>query len=128
MKEYRDMSKSKPILALAVTAGLFGSVVGAQAQGLPSWCNTQESTNLSERTICATRALWIIDDQLNILYESALTSVGAERPRLQQSQRDWVRVTRNGCNSDDTCLADVYGRRIDVLRRIDNRGHMNPGE
>jgi uncharacterized protein len=122
------MSKSKQILALAVTAGLFGSVVGAQAQGLPSWCNSQESTNLSERTICATRALWIIDDQLNVLYESALTSVGAERPRLQQSQRDWVRVTRNGCNSDDTCLADVYGRRIDVLRRIDNRGHMNPGE
>jgi uncharacterized protein len=122
------MTKSKHILALAVTACLFGSAVGAQAQGLPSWCNSQESTNLSERTICATRALWTLDDQLNILYESALGSVGAERPRLQQSQRDWVRVTRNGCNSDDTCLADVYGRRIDVLRRIDNRGHMNPGE
>jgi uncharacterized protein len=53
---------------------------------------------------------------------------GAERARLQKSQQDWVRVTRNGCNADDSCLEDVYMRRIDVVRRIDNRGHMNPNE
>jgi uncharacterized protein len=48
------------------------------------------------------------------------------RSRLVRSQEDWVRVTRNGCNEDDTCLTDVYERRIDILRRIDNRGSIEP--
>ena len=81
---------------------------------------------MAERTICATRSLWDLDYQLNIIYQSALSSVGAERSRLVRSQEDWVRVTRNGCNEDDTCLADVYERRIAILRSIDNRGSIEP--
>jgi uncharacterized protein len=117
----------RPLLALSTGAFLVASMVGAQAQGRPSWCNSQ-NLNLAESTICATQTLWDLDYQVNIIYQSALNSVGSERPRLQRSQQDWVRVTRNGCNADDSCLEDVYGRRIDTLRRIDNRGHMNPNE
>lgn len=72
--------------------------------------------------------MWDKDYQLTIIYEGALNSVGREMSRLQHSQQDWLRVTRNGCNADDTCLDDVYDRRIDTLRRIDNRGFMNPNE
>ena len=120
---------TNPKLFLVLVGTIFlGSAAAAQAQGRPSWCSSQASFNLSERTICETRRLWDLDDQVNIIYEGALKSVGGERARLQRSQQDWVRVTRNGCNADDSCLEDVYMRRIDVLRRIDNRGHLNPNE
>lgn len=81
---------------------------------------------MAERTICSTKSLWGLDDQLNTIYQSALKSVGGERARLVKTQEDWVRVTRNGCNEDDTCLADVYERRIAILRSIDNRGSIEP--
>lgn len=122
------MTKGKLILVLATSTLFFGSWAEAQAQGRPSWCASQGSLNVAERTICESQKLWNLDYQLNIIYQGALNSVGAEKARLQNSQQDWVRVTRNGCNSDDTCLEDVYDRRISVLRRIDNRGHMNPNE
>jgi len=125
--EWKNMTKPRLFLILASTI-FFGSAAVAPAQARPSWCRSQASFNLSEQTICETRQLWDLDDQLNTIYQSALESVGGERARLQRSQQDWVRVTSNGCNADDSCLEDVYLRRIDVLRRIDNRGHMNPNE
>jgi uncharacterized protein len=114
------------LAAAAVGLSLLASVGQAQAQGRPHWCNSQGGLNMAERTICATRSLWDLDYQLNIIYQSALNSVGAERSRLVRTQEDWVRVTRNGCNEDDTCLADVYERRIAILRSIDNRGSIEP--
>jgi uncharacterized protein len=82
--------------------------------------------NAAERTVCNTQSLWPLDEQLNLIFESALKSVGKERARLEKSQADWVRVTRNGCNGDDICLQDVYQRRIDIVRSIDNRGSIEP--
>lgn len=120
------MTKSLLIAVLAVAVSLQTSAAEAQTQGPPTWCASQESQGLAERTICATRNLWNLDYQLNIIYQSALKSVGKERARLQQSQVDWVRVTRNGCNEDDDCLRDVYERRIAIVRSIDNRGSMAP--
>jgi uncharacterized protein len=119
---------SLPASLAAATVGLslLASVGQAQAQGRPHWCNSQGGLNMAERTICATRSLWDLDYQLNIIYQSALNSVGSERSRLVRSQEDWVRVTRNGCNEDDTCLTDVYERRIAILRSIDNRGSIEP--
>jgi uncharacterized protein len=122
------MKKAFLFLVSAAAVSLFAAGMDAQAQGRPSWCRSQERLNLAEATVCSTRSLWDKDYQLTIIYQSALDSVGPERSRLEHSQLDWLRVTRNGCNSDDTCLDDVYDRRIDTLRRIDNRGHMNPNE
>jgi uncharacterized protein len=127
------MTKASPTKALliaicAAAASLLASATDVRAQSRPSWCSSGESLNLPERTICSTRGLWDKDSQLNMIYKSALSSVGKEKARLEKSEEDWLRVTRNGCNSDDSCLADVYDRRIDTLRRIDNRGHMNPNE
>jgi uncharacterized protein YecT (DUF1311 family) len=90
----------------------------------PSWCVSQSNLNAAERTICDTQRLWELDNQLNLIYRSALTSVGPERARLQRGQEDWVRVTRDGCKDDGSCLADVYERRIGILRSIDNRGSI----
>jgi uncharacterized protein len=122
------MKKAFLFLVSAAAVSFFAAGMEAQAQGRPSWCRSQESLNLAETTVCSTRRLWDKDYELTIIYRGALDSVGPERSRLEHSQQDWLRVTRNGCNSDDTCLDDVYDRRIDTLRRIDNRGHMNPNE
>lgn len=98
----------------------------AQAQARPPWCSTQKSLNAAERTICASQSLGDLDNQLSLIFASALKSVGKQRARLQKTQADWVRVTRNGCNDDDTCLTDVYQRRIAIVRSIDNRGSIEP--
>jgi uncharacterized protein len=114
------------VVVAAIGVSLVASVAPVQAQSRPHWCSSQGSMNAAERTICATRSLWSLDDQLNIIYQSALNSVGNERARLVRSQEDWVRVTRNECNDDDTCLRDVYDRRIAIVRSIDNRGSIEP--
>jgi hypothetical protein len=57
------MTKRKPVLVVATTALFFGSAAGAQARGRPSWCASQGSLNLAERTICETRKLWDLDYQ-----------------------------------------------------------------
>ena len=63
---------------------------------------------------------------MSLIFASALKSVGKQRARLQKTQADWIRVTRNGCNDDDSCLTDVYQRRIAIVRSIDNRGSIEP--
>ena len=103
---------------VSAAAICFASGTEAQAQGRPSWCRSQGSLNLAETTVCLTRRLWNKDYQLTIIYENALDSVGREKSRLQRSELDWLRVTRNGCNSDDICLEDVYDRRIETLRPL----------
>jgi uncharacterized protein YecT (DUF1311 family) len=125
-KRETTMIKAAALVASTVGVIFLASATHVQAQGRPSWCGSQESLNPAERTICQTRALWDLDYQMNIIYQSALQSVGGERSRLQRSQEDWVRVTRNGCNEDDDCLRDVYERRIAIVRSIDNRGSIEP--
>jgi uncharacterized protein len=111
-------------LVLALAALPLGPSVRAFAQNHPSWCDEQSSLNAAERAVCGTRSLWLLDDVLNNAYQSALRAVGNERAALQQSQRDWVRVARNGCGPDIQCLTAVYERRIEVLEAIARRGSM----
>ena len=115
---------SRAFFIAASVAGLFG--FATQTEARPAWCGTQKEMNAAERTVCADASLGALDDQLTMIYQSALKSVGAERAKLQKTQEDWVRVTRNGCNDDNTCLRDVYDRRISIVRSIDNRGSVEP--
>ena len=119
---------SRAFFIAASAAGLFAFAMQAQteAQARPAWCATQKEMNAAERTVCADASLGALDDQLTMIYESALKSVGSERAKLQKTQEDWIRVTRNGCNDDNTCLRDVYDRRISIVRSIDNRGSIEP--
>ena len=114
----------KPALAFATAALLMSCIVGTDAQARPSWRGEQASLNAAEDTICSTRSLWGLDDQLNNSYQSALDVVSArDRSRLQSSQRDWLRA-RNGCGASVGCLRTVYGDRIRSLDAIVNRGGM----
>ena len=120
------MTKASLIAAAVLGVLLLASATQAQTPARPAWCSTQKNLNAAERTICASQSLSQLDNQLSLIFASALKSVGKERARLQKSQADWVRVTRNGCNDDDICLTDVYQRRIAIVRSIDNRGSIEP--
>ena len=125
------MTKASLIAAAVLGVSLLAMAMATaraqdQSQARPSWCGTQKSLNAAERTICASQSLSDLDNQLSTIFASALKSVGKERARLQKTQADWVRVTRNGCNDDDICLTDVYQRRIAIVRSIDNRGSIEP--
>ena len=120
------MTKASRIAAAVLGVSLLASAPQVQAQARPPWCGTQKSLNAAERTICASQSLSDLDNQLSTIFASALKSVGKQRARLQKTQADWVRVTRNGCNDDDICLTDVYQRRIAIVRSIDNRGSIEP--
>jgi uncharacterized protein len=112
----RIVTKGRAILLLAAGAVLLGSSPAAWALGNhPDWCDEQGSKVAAERTICATKSLWMLDDNLNVAYEDALGRVGGRRGQVQSAQREWVRVTRNGCGGDVACLTAVYNRRIRVL-------------
>jgi uncharacterized protein len=111
-------------MVLATGVLLFGSMERAQAQNHPEWCDQQSSKNAAERAVCANRSLWVLDDNLNVAYQEAQQRARADRARIQSSQRDWIRVTRNGCGGDVACLRAVYNRRIEVLEGIARRGHM----
>jgi uncharacterized protein len=108
--------KGRTVLLLLAGAVLLGSSPAAWAMGNhPDWCEDQGSKVPAERTICATKSLWVLDDNLNVAYEDALGRVGRRRGQVQSAQRDWIRVTRNGCGGDVACLTAVYNRRIHVL-------------
>jgi uncharacterized protein len=111
-------------LVLALAAGAILVSPGAWAQNHPEWCDEQPSLNVAERTICRHRELWVLDDNLNVAYQNAFRRVGGQRSELQHSQRDWVRVARNGCGPDVECLVAVYERRINVLEEIARRGYV----
>ena len=82
----------------------------------PEWCDSQDKQNRTERTICGSQELWELDNRLNGYYRQALHNGDT----TQSAQRDWVRVTRNGCGGDEECLIDVYRRRINAIRPLGN--------
>jgi uncharacterized protein len=119
----RTMNKKRLALVLASSALFFGSAVAAQAQNHPEWCDEQRSKNAAERTICGDRALWALDDVLNVSYQEARQAIGTSfRVRLQNSQRDWIVNVRNACGGSIGCLTNAYGARTAVLERIARTG------
>ena len=88
----------------------------SRAERQPEWCETQERQNRAERAICASRELWALDNRLNRVYREALTNGDT----TAANQSDWIRVTRNGCGSDESCLIEAYTRRIDAIRPLGN--------
>ena len=114
----------KSALSLTAAALLLNCISAADAVARPDWCGEQGSLNAAERTICNTRSLWALDEQLNTSYPSAMNVVGPQqRPRLQSSQREWLKA-RNGCGGSTGCLTTVYNDRIQSLEGIIRRGGM----
>jgi uncharacterized protein len=100
-------------------------VAPASAQVRPDWCNEQNSKNDAEWTICSTRALWDLEDNLNNSYRVAMRELPpSQQGILKSSQGDWLRETRNACGSDVACLRGAYRGRINTLQDVASRGHF----
>jgi uncharacterized protein YecT (DUF1311 family) len=123
------MLRNGLMLALTVGAIVSGSLgqAAGQAGGRgnhPEWCDEQGSKNAAERTICATRELWVLDDVLNVTYQETLAVIGGQKSQLVSSQVNWLRNTRNGCGASVGCLTNAYNTRIETLEDIKRRRHM----
>ncbi|WP_423174583.1 lysozyme inhibitor LprI family protein [Stenotrophomonas maltophilia] len=74
-----------------------------------------------ERTICASPELSALDEELGVVYQSALTD-DENGNALRLSQRGWLRNVRSQCRSDGTtCLIAVYKQRISEIRSAGRR-------
>jgi uncharacterized protein len=114
-------------LALACVVGALTAISAdpGSAQSAPPWCNTSGRLNPAERTICHTPALWSLDDTLNLSYAFARDRLsGAQRRQLEASQTDWLRATRDACETDVRCLAREIRNRSNTLDDINNRGRL----
>jgi uncharacterized protein len=120
------MVRSGFVLASTVGAMMAVLVGTASAQSSqPPWCSEGGSKNAAERTICATRSLWNLDDTLNLSYAFAKDRLpAAEKRILESSQLNWLRGTRDACGSDVGCLAEAMRSRSATLDDINNRGHL----
>jgi uncharacterized protein len=76
------------------------------AHRTPSWCNSQDTFNRAERTVCDSALLSELDLKLSEVYQRSNASI--------ESQRRWV-ARRNDCGSSERCLASVYEERISEL-------------
>jgi hypothetical protein len=95
----------------------------------PPWCAAQANFNRAELTICATPALWQLDNQMSQTYQDAANEYEALRrkfgvqgqaAKLKGEQANWLKTVRNGCQDDPVCLQNVYRQRIeDVTPRGD---------
>src|SRR5215470_14206060 len=116
------MTRSALILACVIGALTAMSSGAALAQSAPPWCNTRARLNPAERTICYTRSLWNLDDTLNLSYTFARERLsGGQRGQLEASQANWLRETRDACETDVRCLAREIQHRINTLDDINNR-------
>jgi uncharacterized protein len=113
-----------------VLAALSGAILAvatlpASAQVRPDWCGEQSRKNDAEWTICNTRALWDLEDNLNNSYRVAMRELPpSQQGILKSSQSSWLTETRDVCGSDVACLRAAYRGRINTLQDVASRGHF----
>jgi uncharacterized protein len=101
-----------PALIFIVLAAASTSMP-ASAQGF----NCRYAKTPDEVRICQSEHLRGQDERMSEEYSRLHNEVGgAERRRLEQSQREWL-SDRKACGSDPDCLADVYRSRRSQLER-----------
>jgi uncharacterized protein len=95
----------RALLAVAIMAAP-GIVVGA------SFDCSKAGTSV-EKTICASRRLSDLDEQLANAYESVIL-LSDHPDRVRSLQWEWLRNARNQCR-DEACLKGVYENRLAQL-------------
>lgn len=91
--------------ALLILAGLGTPAASAQS------FDCSRASLATEQAICASVELGQLDEQMASLYFGMPTDM---RETMRKSQLDWLR-RRNRCGFDETCIADAYRSRIQVL-------------
>jgi uncharacterized protein YecT (DUF1311 family) len=78
-----------------------------------------KARHLSERLICSSPELAVLDLALANAYRDAVARVGTRERKadLRNLQARWLRTTREAC-ADVACLRDLYERRIRELNEV----------
>jgi uncharacterized protein YecT (DUF1311 family) len=86
----------------------------------PRWC-LEKTLKPDELRICASQSLWMLDKQLNELFNTALASTAVDkRDALMKEESQWVLGTRGGCIQDENCIAASIMERIAYLTKLNN--------
>jgi len=97
------MQRALLTVAIMVAPGI---VVGASL-------NCSKASTSVEKTICASKALSHLDEQLAQAYESVLL-LSDNPDRVKRQQQEWLRHVRDQCQ-DETCLQGAYEHRLAQL-------------
>jgi uncharacterized protein len=106
-----DMRSIGTILAVAIMVTP-GVVVGASF-------NCSKAGTSVEKTICASRVLSSLDEQLAEAYKSAIVLSG-DRDLIKSQQQKWLRDIRDTCR-DEACLKGAYENRLAQLAAAKQR-------
>jgi uncharacterized protein YecT (DUF1311 family) len=87
----------------------------------PRWCLTQ-NLKADELRICASPALWMLDNQLNELFQTVLNMTAApdKRQALRDEESIWVTQTRGACVQNENCILAKYRERIEYFDKLKN--------
>src|SRR5215831_3345908 len=103
MKTIHRTQRALLTIAIMVIPGI---VVGASF-------NCLKASTSVEKTICASKVLSNLDEQLAQAYESAIQS--SDNPdRVKRQQQEWLRKVRDQCQ-DEACLQGAYEHRLAQL-------------
>jgi len=75
--------------------------------------NCSKACTSVEKTICASKVLSNLDEQLAKAYESVIL-LSDNPDRVKSQQQEWLRNVRDQCQ-DETCLKGVYENRLAQL-------------
>jgi len=98
----------RAFLLAAVCFVLAATAASAQ----PSWCKYARSE--SERTVCATPALWDVDACEDRLFRTVREADAADRKKLDAEEKAFA-AERDRCARDASCIARRYGERAGKL-------------
>lgn len=74
-----------------------------------------KASGVIEKKICAESSLSALDDELIFSYIKTLDA--ADKPDVvKREQREWLRLTRNKCESSE-CIENAYRQRLEALNR-----------
>lgn len=92
------------------------TIHGKYSSAQPPWCRWAKKA--SERTVCASVELGLLDNELNQVFAAARQGMSRETRELLESQEDVWRRQRDACGTNKSCLSEKYIERIDELRQI----------
>lgn len=79
--------------------------------------NCEKATWKSERMVCSSQALAVLDMFMANAYRDALARAPERAAELRNSQNHWIRKDRESCN-DVPCLQQLYVSRIRQLEQF----------
>jgi uncharacterized protein YecT (DUF1311 family) len=84
----------------------------------PEWC-LKQNLKPDERRICASQALWKLDNEQAALYQTAAKMAAPDKlAALRDGQNIWIRDTRGGCLQDENCLQAKLRERIAYFNKL----------